>query len=245
MNSNELTEASKNAREKILEQLKQKGEQGLTKSALPNSTEVIKALESLVQEGKVANLGTGKPKAPTYYVFLANQTQIAYCLNLVVTKIKKLTEGTKPALISKSSLEKELKLPSKAKSLVAQGLNILVKEHWLIPLKVAGNNYFLPVVSLQDYFSEFGKLSVPFSSELAMAAYRRLVDSTRSPEILIADLQAESNLPLEALQKWLLTECREHRAVPGRGEPTVATSRQLECALIIEREPFLYIKFIK
>lgn len=62
---------------------------------------------------------------------------------------------------------------------------------------------------------------------------------------MISDLQEVSGLPLKPLQEWLLAECGAHRVVPGKGEPTVATPRQLECALIIDRERYLYIKFLE
>jgi hypothetical protein len=105
------------------------------------------------------------------------------------------------------------------------------------------------VASLRDYFPPSiipPPQTLPFfDPAAARLAYQRLVEQLRSPEILISDLQEASGLPIKPLQEWLLAECRAHRAVPGKREPTVATPRQLECALIIDREPHLYIRFLE
>jgi hypothetical protein len=128
-------------------------------------------------------------------------------------------------------------------------LKQLVDERWLISLKAGRSNYFLSIASLRDYLqiptTPPPPIQIPFDPTAARLAYQRLVEQLRSPEILISDLQEISGLPLKPLQEWLLAECRAHRAVPGKGDPALATPRQLECALNIDQKPYLYIRFLE
>jgi hypothetical protein len=204
------------------------------------------ALKELVRAGKVANLGAANS---SYYVLLGDQSVDSFCLSLAISAVKGLTEGSKPGLVSQFKIKNNNKLPAKAKGILGQALKHLVAERSLIPLRAGTGNYFLSVASLRDYLQTPTTPPPPiqtlFDPTAARLAYQRLVEQLRSPEILISDLQEASGLPIKPLQEWLLAECRAHRAVPGKGEPTVATPRQLECALIIDRERYLYIKFLE
>lgn len=246
MSSNKSERTAQVARERILEQLKSVGGKGFTKTAIAKNKSEKQALEELVGTGKVANLGSEKS---SYYVFVGQQSVDSLCLSLAISAVKGLTEAGRPRLVAKSEIEKRNKLPAKARGVVAQALKNLVDERLLIPLKAGSSNYFLSVASLRGYFPDSTvpppPIQTPFDPAAARLAYRRLVEELRSPEVLIADLAEASLTPLKPLQEWLLSECRAQRAVPGRGEPTVATPRQLECALLIDREPYLYIKFLE
>ena len=245
MNSSR-SEQTAQAAQRILERLKSSGGKGLTKKVLAKKKLEEQALQELVRAGKVTNLGAANS---SYYVLLGEQSVDSFCLSLAISAVKDLTEGSKPCLVSKPEIEKKIKLPTKAKSALSQALKQLVAKRSLIPLKGGRSNYFLSVASLRDYFSPSTvpppQIPSPFDPAAARLAYQRLVEQLRSPEILISDLQEASGLPIKPLQEWLLAECRAHRAVPGKGEPTVATPRQLECALIIDREPHLYIRFLE
>lgn len=245
MNSSKSEQTAQAERERILERLKNSGGKGLKKSALVKTKSGEQILKELVQAGKVANLGSANP---SYYVLLGDQSVDLFCLSLAISAVKGLTNGSKPQLVPKSKIdEKKRKLPAKARGAVDQALKQLVTERALIPLKAGRSNYFLSVASLRDYFPAiiYPPLETSFDPAAARLAYQRLVEQLRSPEILISDLQEASGLPLKPLQEWLLSECRAHRAVPGKGEPTVATPRQLECALIIDQEPHFYIRFLE
>ncbi len=243
MNSSKSEQTAQAERERILERLKNSGGKGLKKSALVKTKSGEQVLKELVQAGKVANLGATNP---SYYVLLGDQNVDSFCLSLAISAVKALTEGSKPYLISKSKIKEKIKLPSKAKQALGKALKQLVDERSLIPLRAGTGNYFLSAASLRDYFpTPPHPPQTPFDPVAARSVYQRLAEQLRSPEILISDLQEASGLPLKPLHEWLLAECRAHRAVPGKGEPTVATSRQLECALVIDREPHLYIRFLE
>lgn len=245
MNSSR-SEQTAQAAQRILERLKSSGGKGLTKKALIKTRSEEQTLKELVRAGKVTNLGAANS---SYYVLLGEQSVDSFCLSLAISAVKGLTEGSKPCLISKPEIEKKIKLPAKAKSALSQALKQLVAKRSLIPLKGGRSNYFLSAASLRHYLqtptTPPPPIQTPFDPTAARLAYQRLVEQLRSPEILISDLQEASGLPIKPLQEWLLAECRAHRAVPGKGEPTVATPRQLECALIIDREPHLYIRFLE
>jgi hypothetical protein len=245
MNSSR-SEQTAQAKQRILEQLKNSSGKGLKKTAFIKTKSENQALEELVRAGKIANLGSVNP---SYYVLLGDQSVDSLCLSLAISAVKTLTDSSKPCLVSKLEIEKKVKLPSKARQALLQALKQLVDERWLISLKAGRSNYFLSIASLRDYLqiptTPPPPIQIPFDPTAARLAYQRLVEQLRSPEILISDLQEASGLPIKPLQEWLLAECRAHRAVPGKGEPTVATPRQLECALIIDREPHLYIRFLE
>lgn len=243
MNSNKSERTAQVERERVLERLKYSGGKGLTKASLVKTKSEEQALKELVRTGKVANLGSVNS---SYYVLLLDRSVNSLCLSLAISAVKGLTEAGRPRLVAKSEIEKRNKLPAKARGVVAQALKNLVDERLLIPLKAGSSNYFLSVASLRGYFpASTVPPPPPFDPAAARLAYRRLVEQLRSPEVLIADLAEASLMPLKPLQEWLLSECRAHRAVPGKGEPTVATPRQLECALDIDRERYLYIKFLE
>jgi hypothetical protein len=234
------------AAQRILERLKSSGGKGLTKKVLTKEKLEEQALKELVRAGKVANLGAANS---SYYVLLGDQSIDALRLSLAISAVKDLMGDGKPRLVSKAEIEKKNKLPSKARQTLLQALKQLVDERWLISLKAGRSNYFLSIASLRDYLqiptTPPPPIQTPFDPTAARLAYQHLAEQLRSPEILISDLQEASGLPIKPLQEWLLAECRAHRAVPGKGEPTVATPRQLECALIIDREPHLYIRFLE
>jgi hypothetical protein len=234
------------AAQRILERLKSSDGKGLKKTMFIKTKSENQALEELVRAGKIANLGS---VSLSYYVLLGDQSVDSLCLSLAISAVKTLTDSSKPCLISKLEIEKKVKLPSKARQALLQALKQLVDEKWLISLKAGRSNYFLSVASLRDYFPPSTipppQIPPPFDPAAARLAYSRLIEQLRSPEILISDLQEASSLPLKPLQEWLLAECRAHRAVPGKGDPALATPRQLECALNIDQKPYLYIRFLE
>jgi hypothetical protein len=245
MNSSR-SEQTAQAAQCILERLKSSGGKWLTKKALVKTRSEEQTLKELVRAGKVANLGAANS---SYYVLLGDQSVDLLCLSLAISTVKDLTDSSKPRLVSKSEIEKKIKLPARARKALGQALKQLVAEHSLIPLKAGRSNYFLSVASLRDYFPPSTvpppQTPPPFDPAAARLAYQRLVEQLRSPEILISDLQEASGLPIKPLQEWLLAECRAHRAVPGKGDPALATPRQLECALNIDQKSYLYIRFLE
>lgn len=154
------------------------------------------------------------------------------------------------------------------KSVVAQ----LVKEREVVPLKIAGRNYFQFVETMREIIQSSPgqsattdgdasppqpapdspttpvdpRAKIPPASTLDIhavkAAYRRLVDRTRVPNVGIYDLHRESGASLDPLKEWLTEECFAHRAVPSRGEPTAATPEELAAGLHIRDNVFLYIR---
>lgn len=85
----------------------------------------------------------------------------------------------------------------------------------------------------------------PLDPQRVVEAYTRLTRESRSPHVIVSDLQRESGVPLEPLKAWLLSECRAHRAIPLLGEPARATEEQLSAALVVEGQHHLYVRLVE
>jgi hypothetical protein len=111
MNSSR-SEQTAQAAQRILERLKSSGGKGLTKKALVKTRSGEQALKELVRAEKVANLGAANS---SYYVLLSDQSVDLLCLSLAISTVKDLIDSSKPRLVSKSEIEKKIKLPSRAR----------------------------------------------------------------------------------------------------------------------------------
>lgn len=139
-------------------------------------------------------------------------------------------------------------LPSGLRGCIKQAVAALKSERLAIPLKVSSSNGFIFTESVLEVV---GVSAAPTLSDRELnlehvrAAYRRLVDRDRAPEVLVSELQAESGVPLPDLKAWLESQCLAHRVVPTVGEPTAATQEQLAAALQIEGGLYLYVKLLE
>jgi hypothetical protein len=102
-----------------------------------------------------------------------------------------------------------------------------------------------PVEPARDTTPKASKKKPSIERSNVIVAYRRLSQTQRSPDIMIADLVKETGAPLEAFKEWLLGECRAHRAIPFLGEPARASQEQLAAALPVNGRPHIYIRFVE
>ena len=83
-----------------------------------------------------------------------------------------------------------------------------------------------------------------FSSETVRAAYDTLTREIGFADVPIADLQGRSAAPLDALHAWLREESRAGRAVPTRGDWSLAAESARAAALHLRGEPHLQIRLL-
>jgi hypothetical protein len=74
-----------------------------------------------------------------------------------------------------------------------------------------------------------------------LRAYNDLRAETGLRNVLIADLIDRAALPIAQVHQYLLREIAAHRANPTLGDPTAATQRELNAALLLEERPHIYI----
>jgi hypothetical protein len=84
----------------------------------------------------------------------------------------------------------------------------------------------------------------PIDRSRVLVAYRRLSQTRKSPNIMIAELVRETGAPLEPFKEWLLSECLAHRAIPLLGEPSRATPEELAAALPVDGQLHVYVRFL-
>lgn len=246
MNLENISSDLRPAAEKIIAALKEGLRTGVPGSQLAKNKVQKNALAELKKLQLVANIGSSGRSA---YVLLDDGDIATVCRQIVVEAILKKAATTKPQLFSKSQFEK-LSLPKECKAQINPALKRLVEEKELIPFKVGRTNYFLPVKSLAEYLSPVQSATPPeiasvatFDPEQVIDAYRRIVQRTRYPDVLISDLQKDSGADLAALKSWLIEQCLQHRAIPGKGEWTVASDAAKAAAIQINNEPHLFVKF--
>jgi hypothetical protein len=213
---------------------------------LPNQQEQ-QGIAVLVKRDALVYVGM-QTRTKQYALPSGNNTQVTK-LAVAERVMRQIADNrSKPLPITAQHKEWKKNLPSGLRSVIPQVIRQLKEQRKVITFRVGNSNlFFFETQVLQ----QLAMTMPPASSEtqepawdpaLVQAAYRRLKERTRSPHVFISDLQQESGMPLAPLQAWLQQECRAHRAVPTRGEPTLATAEQLAAALSIQDEPHLYIQ---
>ena len=82
-----------------------------------------------------------------------------------------------------------------------------------------------------------------FPAERVRDAYRELTRETGFSDVLISELQRRAGIGFEALAPWLLQESRAGRALPTRGDWSIADSEARASAIQIAGEPHLRVRF--
>ena len=83
-----------------------------------------------------------------------------------------------------------------------------------------------------------------FSSETVRSVYDTLTREIGFADVPIAELQGRSATPLDALHAWLREESRAGRAVPTRGDWSLAGEQTRAAALHLRGEPHLQIRLL-
>jgi hypothetical protein len=85
----------------------------------------------------------------------------------------------------------------------------------------------------------------PDIGDRVFGAYETLRQKTQSPHVVISDLADVAGVQPERLKKFLFEEMKAGRADPARGEPTLASKKQLDAAVSLDNEPHLYIQLLE
>jgi len=148
----------------------------------------------------------------------------------------------------------------------------LVKEKRLLPLQRGRSVFYLHVAAIEPLLpghlaqpkkaprrraartatatvtlspaSERTDLPPPFQPARVHSAYRELARETGFSDVLISDLQRRSEAVLDALKPWLLQESRAGRALPTRGDWSIADGEARAAAIEIGGEPHLRVRLV-
>jgi hypothetical protein len=84
-----------------------------------------------------------------------------------------------------------------------------------------------------------------FPIERVRAAYRELARETSFSDVLISELRTRADITLDLLKPWLLQESRAGRALPTRGDWSIADADARTAAIEIGGEPHLRVRFVE
>jgi hypothetical protein len=130
-------------------------------------------------------------------------------------------------------------------------LEELVRKGRLVRAERGNAVYYLHTAALEPLTGADARWHVARSrptSALAVdrirLAYREIVWDTGFSDVTISELQRRAGVPLEALKRWLLEESRAGRALPTRGDWSLADTDTRAAAIDIAGEPHLRVRFI-
>jgi hypothetical protein len=200
-------------------------------------------------------VAVGRVKRVEAHALLGNATEKQRLADIAGGVVREQLRPDKLELMPLSAGAKRYeKLPKKVREHVVVALQQCVLRAEAFPIKVGGKNYVAFATNMK---AVLGMSHAPdgapvrpgtgrsFDSDAVVRAYARLSAERRSPNVIVAELQKKSGAERAALQAWLLSECRAHRAVPLLGEPTHATPEQLAAALQVEGRPHLYVRLVQ
>ena len=130
------------------------------------------------------------------------------------------------------------------------GEKVLVKLRHVARKKRSGSvretEFYLHRASLQEMTAETfrpdsGAGSV--SSKLLLEVYHGLVERNGFPDVEIAELQQEVGIPMPELSAQILEECGTGRAVLSFGDWSLASEKTRSCAIEIDGERYLRVRF--
>ena len=241
----------------VLAALDRAGEGGLKKPALARvllggkrlakarQAEFAGALEPLLHglaaRGEVVNFGTAA--SPTYALARWDRRLEAACESLE----SRATPGRATAFTVAALRRGHRK--GIGKPIIDEAVRRLVTERKLIAVQPGKTVFYLHARSLAPLLVEVGGRrqeppAKPFSADAAGQAYAALVRAGGFDDIRISDLQERSGLPLAELQAWLLEQSRAGRAVPTRGDWSLASPGARAAAIEIRGEPHLQVRLL-
>jgi hypothetical protein len=212
-------------------------------------------VKRLLAEKRV--LAVGKMKGAEAYTLLGAETARERLSSLAERALAEQLKSDKLDLLPLSADAKRYApIPRRVRDHIAVALQQSVLRKEAFAVNVGGSKCVALLANLQALVAAQGA-SQPRSAEpptdvaahldprSVLRAYEQLSQERRSPNIVVSELQRESGVELEALQRWLISECLAHRAVPLLGEPAHATPEQLAAALVVEGRPHLYVRLVQ
>ena len=82
-------------------------------------------------------------------------------------------------------------------------------------------------------------------SNRILDAYRELTRETGFSDVLISELQQRAGVETDVLAPWLIQESRTGRALPTRGDWSIADAEARAAAIKISGEPHLRVRFVE
>ena len=236
-----MTSEHENASAEILGQLESAGLAGLKKTPLlgkarsKGHAEKLAELERLLARREIVNLGTEKSPRFVLRKFFDPLEQARAAVEA------KAIPGT-ARLYTARELGKGLVKP--AMESLAEAIRLLQHEKKLVRLQRARSVYYVHAVSLASQVNAGPPPAAEISWEPLRQAYDALVRASGYSDVLIADLQSASAIPLESLKPFLLAQSRAGRLVPSRGDWSLADAAARAAALELHGEPYLRVRLL-
>jgi hypothetical protein len=131
-------------------------------------------------------------------------------------------------------------------------LGALVREGRLVCVERGKAVYYLHSAALESLIGADARCLVPsspailpLSADRIKQAYREVVWDTGFSDVTISQLQQRAAVPLDVLKRWLLEESRAGRALPTRGDWSLADADTRAAAIDIAGEPHMRIRLIQ
>jgi hypothetical protein len=204
-------------------------------------------VKRLLDERRIVPVG--KVKGAEAYTLLGNESNDERLATLAERLVAEQINIDKLDLLPLAVTAKRYAgIPVRIRRMIVPALQQAVLRKRAVPTRVGRSNYVALVENLHALVA-LSPAARPQSAAIdprpVLRAYEELAQKSRSPNIIVSELQQQSGVELGALQGWLLAECRAQRAVPLLGEPAHATPEQLAAALVVEGRPHLYVRLLQ
>ncbi len=200
------------------------------------------ALAALIARREVLNLG---PKNNPRFAL----ARLCDLRDLARTAIEEKAVPGCAALFSKQELTQGCS-PAVEEAFDA-AIEELVRERRLVRAQRGKAIYYLHTASFDSPAGTDGRwhaatqrATSSLTIERIQQAYREIVWDTGFSDVTISELQRRAGVTLDALKRWLLEESRAGRALPTRGDWSLADSETRAAAIDIGGEPHLRVRFI-
>lgn len=199
------------------------------------------ALAALVARREVLNVGTlNKPRFAL--------ARLCDPLNLARAAIEKKAIPARAILFSRQELVEGCSPAAEEKFDAA--LTELVREGRIICAERGNAVYYLHTVAIEPLIGDArwnaatSRATPALSADRIQEAYREIAWDTGFSDVTISELQRRAGVPLDALKRWLLEQCRAGSVLPTRGDWSLADSDSRVAAIDIAGEPHLRVRFI-
>lgn len=241
MNPSKLEEAKEN----LLQRLKEVSEEGISKSNLCGSSKGNKdALAALVKDRKVFNLGS---RSRPCFVLEKHFRP----LERAYEAIEQLFNSVGLKLMTKGKLEKELKTFSAVKKKISEALELLVQENKLLKFKTAGYFSYTGVKPILDMLNQSTVLQEPTPvideeeyKKKIQEAYQKLTGQSGFSAVEIYQLHIESGIPLDWIKEFIVKLRREGKAEFNFGDWSLSSEETRSGAVEFDGDRFLLVRLL-
>ncbi|MCP4755114.1 MAG: hypothetical protein GY866_29910 [Proteobacteria bacterium] len=241
-------------KEKILQNLRQAGAKGSSKSGLKIGTSGpgLKAFQELVKEREIANLGSVKK---TRYVLREFNTPLEIAYETIEKKIRSGQNPGQAIRLGPSNNRTKLVAGLPVGSIRRRGdeaIDLLVKEKKLIRLKYGNSTYFLHIDTVEPFLLSLRTVSDQLDEsraesvvdrERVLQAYREITRRIGFSNVRISDLQQETGISMDTLKIFLMQESEDGGAVLSYGDWSLSSEETRSGAIYLHGKPHLLVRF--